>query len=131
MPNVLPLPMMFVQRFLMLASSAGLNVARMKGVSVRLNAPAAAPACSVVPKASTPPASGKGAVPAKAAELVQLVPVKLAAAPVFTSFTTIELGRTPVSVLLIMSWFTESDTKPLGVMRQEQQLTSCSSGENA
>ena len=44
MPKVLPLPMMFVQRFVMLASSAALKVAWMNGVAVRLKAPAAAPA---------------------------------------------------------------------------------------
>jgi hypothetical protein len=48
-----------------------------------------------------------------------------------TSFTTTELGRTPVSVLLVKSFTTERETNPLGVTTQEQQDTSCSSGENA
>ena len=33
-PNVLPLPMILVQRLVMLANSAGLSVALLKGVSV-------------------------------------------------------------------------------------------------
>jgi len=38
MPNVLPLPMMFVQRLVMLASSPALKVAGRNAVSVMLNA---------------------------------------------------------------------------------------------
>jgi len=38
MPNVLPLPMMFVQRLAMLASSPALKLAGLKLVSVMLNA---------------------------------------------------------------------------------------------
>src|SRR2546422_7673202 len=48
-----------------------------------------------------------------------------------SSFTTIEFGRTPVSVLLTRSLLAERDTSPLGVIRQEQQEINCSSGENA
>lgn len=63
-------------------------------------------------------------MPAKAALFVQLMPVKAAVAPVFTSLITTEFGRTPVSVLLMRSLLTDRETRPLGVIRQEQQLTS-------
>ena len=107
-PNVLPLPTMLVQRLVMLASSAGLSVANVNGVSVVWKT-AVAPACTVVPKAFSPGANGNAGPPARAALLVQFVPVKLALAAVFTSLTTIELGRTPVKVLLIRSWVTDKD----------------------
>ncbi len=122
---------MLVQRFVMLASSAGLSVAFRNGVSATPNVPATGAPWMVVPKASMPPASGKLVPPANAALFVQFVPVKPAPAAVLTSFTTTELGRTPVSVLLIKSLLTESETSPFGVNKQEQQETSCSSGENA
>ena len=130
MPKVLPLPTMLVQRLVILANSCGLKVALEKGVSVGVK-PAPGAACSVVPKERMPPASGKASVPANAALLVQAVPVKPGPAAVFTNFTTTELGRTPVSVLLTRSWLTERETKPFGVIKHEQQETSCSSGENA
>jgi len=111
MPNVLPLPMMFEQRLVMLESSPGLNVAAVKGVSVRLKEAAGA-TCSVVPQASMPPA--KAPVPGKEA----------------TSLTTTEVGLTPVRVLLIRSLSTDRETSAFGVTRQEQQEINCSSGEN-
>ena len=85
-----------------LANSPSLKVALRNGVSVTAN-PAPTPACRVVPYASMPIADGNPAVPAKAALLAQLFPVKLAPAPVVTTLTTTELGRTPVSVLLTKS----------------------------
>ena len=115
----------------MLASSAALSEPLLNGVSVVANVPATGAAWTVVPKANMPLASGNVAEPANAALLVQLPPAKLAPAPVLTSFTTTELGRTPVRVLLIRSLFTESEANPFGVIRQEQQETNCSSGENA
>ncbi len=80
MPNVLPLPTMFVHRFVMLASSAGLSVARKNGVSATASVPAAAPACTVVPKANDPPAVGNATrrlvlkIPAGPVRSVQLAP---------------------------------------------------------
>ena len=130
MPNVEPLPTMFVHRLLTLANSAGLKVAFKNGVSVTANPPDTL-ACTVVPKASNPEANGKAAVPASGALLVQVVPVAVGPASVFNSLTTMELGLTPVSVLLTKSLFADRDTNPFGVIRQEQQETSCSSGENA
>lgn len=131
MPNVLPLPIMFVQRFLMLANSCSLSVALKNGVSVTARPPGAV--WMVVPYASIPFTIGKAVPPmvASAALLVQVVPVKVSVAPVFTSFMTTELGRTPVRVLLIRSLVTESETSPFGVIRQEQQEINCSSGEKA
>ena len=114
----------------MLASSAGLRVDRPKGVSVTAK-PLVAAACTVVPVAINPGASGNAAVPANAALLVHVFPEKAALAPELTSFTTTEFGRTPVNVLLTKSAFTESETNPFGVIRQEQQEISCSSGEKA
>ena len=115
----------------MLVSSAALSVPRLNGVSVVANVPCTAAAWTVVPKANMPFASGNAAEPANAALLVQFVPVNPTPAPVLTSFTTTELGRTPVRVLLIKSLLTDREAKPLGVIRQEQQDTNCSSGENA
>ena len=46
---------------------------------------------------------GLAGLPANAALLVHDEPVKLGPAAVGTTFTTIELGRTPVKVLLITS----------------------------
>jgi hypothetical protein len=60
--------------------------------------------------------------------LPQLVPVKAAPAPVERTFMTREFGCTEVTVLAIRSLFTESDTRPLGVTRVEQQEINCSSG---
>ena len=133
MPNVLPLPIMFVQRFLMLANSCSLSVALKNGVSVTARPAAPGAVWMVVPYASMPPTIGKAVPPkvASAALLVQVVPVKVSDAPVFTNFITTELGRTPVKVLLTRSLFTDSETSPLGVIRQEQQEINCSSGENA
>lgn len=133
MPNVLPLPIMFVQRFLMLANSCSLSVALKNGVSVTARPCTPGAVWMVVPYASIPFTIGKAVPPivASAALLVQVVPVKVSVAPVFTSFMTTELGRTPVRVLLIRSLVTESETNPFGVIRQEQQEINCSSGEKA
>ena len=137
MPKLLPLPMMLAQRPVIEASSSRFNIAGMKAVSVVAN-PATAPACRVAPQASIPLAIGKGAAPpgteANAALLVQEVappPATATLASVLSSLITTELGRMPVKVLLTRSPFTDKDTKPLGVIRQEQQEINCSSGENA
>ena len=61
------------------------------------------------------------------AELVQLPPTGAVA----TSFTTTEVGTAGVSVLLVKSLLTDSDTSPFGVTGQEQHDTNCSSGEKA
>ena len=121
--------MIFVQRLVIEASSCALSVPGRIGFSV---VPKPAPCAWIVVLKPSPPLaiSGFAALPATAAALVQLVPVKFALAPVGITFTTTELGRTPVSVLLTMSFLIDSDTSPFGVTRQEQQLTSCSSGEN-
>ena len=72
----------------------------------------------------------------KAALFVQVLPVKvgtppLPPVPVVISFITAEFARIPVNVLFIRSLVTDKETNPLGVITQEQQVTSCSSGENA
>ena len=82
-----------------------------------------------MPNATKPAANGKLVVPARAAELVQVAPLKSAPAPVATNLTTTELGFTPVRVLLIKSEFTDSDARALGVSKQEQHEINCSSGE--
>lgn len=114
----------------MLASSSGLSVAFRKGVSVTPKVPATGAIWIVVPNANRPGANGNAADPAVAALFVQLMPVYVGPAPVLTNFTTTEFGFTPVSVLLITSSFTDKETNPLGVIRQEQQEINCSSGEN-
>ena len=124
-PKVLPLPIMLVQRFLIEASSCKLSVPRRNGVSV------AAGGWIVVPKATMPGANGNPGVLTSAAELVQLVPVNSAPAPVASNLITTELGLTPVSVLLIKSSVTDRDANAFGVSKHEQQEMSCSSGENA
>jgi hypothetical protein len=70
-------------------------------------------------------------VSAVAAEFVQLVPVPPAPARVESSFITIEVGLTLVSVLLIRSFTADNDASPFGVTKHEQQATSSSSGEKA
>lgn len=80
-----------------------------------------------VPNARSPGANGKLVDPAIAALELHEVPVYVGPAPVFTSFTTTELGRTPVKVLLRRSLTTDRELKPLGVTRQEQQAINCSS----
>jgi len=127
MPNVLPLPMILVQRLVMLASSPGFKVAGLKGVSVMLNGIPAGSGSTlvaewrVVPQARTPFAKGNAALPAVAALLLQVEPAKVGPAAVATSLTTIEFGRIPVSVLLTRSRFAVRFTSPFGVIRQEQQ----------
>lgn len=81
----------------------------------------------VVPQAALLPAmtTGKPGLPAAAALLPHEVP------RVAKSLTTIEFGRMPVRVVLIRSSTTDSAARPLGVTRQEQHDTICSSGENA
>ena len=122
---------MFVQRLVMLANSVGLNDACENGVSVTPNDPAIGVLWIEVPNARSPGASGKLVDPAIAALELQEVPVNVGPAPVFTSFTTTEFGRTPVNVLLSRSLTTDRELKPLGVTRQEQQAINCSSGEKA
>ena len=122
---------MLVHRFVMLASSATLRLPRRACVSVTANVPVTGAAWMVVPKASKPEANGKLAEPATAALLVQLVLLNALPAPVFTIFKITEFGRTPVKVLLSTSLLSEREARPFGVMRQEQQETNCSSGENA
>ena len=62
-PNVLPLPMMYAQRFVMLASSSKLGVVGKKGVSLMLYVSAGFGSrfeaeCSVVPHANIPFVNG-------------------------------------------------------------------------
>ena len=106
MPNPLPLPMMFVQRLVMLASSPALRVAGVNAVSVvwTATASAAAPAWRVVPHAANPFTIGCAESPASAALFEQLVPVPpVPPAPVATSLITTEFGTTPVNVLSVRS----------------------------
>src|SRR5882672_4979671 len=63
----------------------------------------------------------------RAAELVQVPPEGTVA----NSLITIEDGVAGVRVLLVRSFFTDSETSPSGVTGHEQQATICSSGENA
>ena len=124
--------MMFAHRLVMLNSSGGLNVASNAGRSVVTKLPPiTAGACSVVPHACAPPTTGLLGEPAKAALLVQVVPVKEGPGPVavVTSLITALLGRMPVNVLKSTSFVTDKETSPFGVIKQEQQATSCSSGE--
>lgn len=133
MPKVLPLPTMFVQRFVRLASSSRLMRLPLNDVSVtllRVVAPVGA-VWMVVPHPRTPGAKGNAGEPASAALLVHAAPLKAGPAPVLTSLTTTELGRIPVSVLLTKSLLIERETSAFGVTRHEQHEINCSSGESA
>ena len=139
MPKVLPLPMMFVQRPVRLASCWSLVYDRKKGTSLAAKLLATGVFSNLVPQARRPesPAGtllflkiGKFAVPASAALFVQFVPLPVGPASVGIRVTVSELGRIPVSVLLIKSPSIERLASPFGVIIQEQQETSCSSGEN-
>jgi hypothetical protein len=125
-PAPLELPIMFLQRFVRLATSPALRVDGVNGVSVTENVPVGL-AWMVVPHAAKPVAN----VPGVAAELLQLVPVPFPPARVETSLTTTDVGRTAVAVLLIRLLMTEIEASPSGVTRQEQQDTSSSPGSNA
>ena len=76
-----------------------------------------------------PPASV--AVVTIAALLLQLVPDPPGPASVERSFTTTEVGTTPVKVRIVRSRLTPRFTNPFGVTKQEQNAINCSSGENA
>ena|SRR5581483_1533896 len=130
MPAPLPLPMIATHRLLMLANSAGLSVDGVNGNSVTASGRGGR-LWIVVLQAAMPRASGKAALPAAAALFEQLVPDPPLPARVETSFTTMEGGTTPVSVLLVRSLATNKLARPFGVIRQEQQEISCSSGLNA
>ena len=82
-------------------------------------------------KACIPVVIGKVADPACAALFVHAMPVKVGPAPVVTNFTTMEFGLVPVNVLATKSLLTEREANPLGVIKQEQHDTNCSSGEKA
>ena len=122
---------MLVQRLVILANSCALSVDWRIAFSVVLKA--APNGWIVVPKPNEPLAINGFAAfcPATAALFVQVDPTKPAPAPVGTTFTITEFGLTPVSVLEIISAFTDRETKPFGVTRHEQQEISCSSGEKA
>src|SRR5437016_2851301 len=113
MPNPLPFAAMKEHRLDRRACSPGLRPAGLKGTSV-VPVPTT-PRCSLVPHASSPRDSP--AAEAVDAELLQL-PLT---GTVDTSFTTIDVGTAGVSVLLITSFFIDSDTRPSGVTGQEQQ----------
>src|SRR5205823_4872576 len=100
-----------------------LNVAAVNAVSVPPTVETNV--CSFVPQAASPGASPVSEI--VEAELLQLPPT----GTVETSLTTTDVGTAGVSVLLIRSLRTDSETKPFGVTGQEQQETICSSGENA
>ena len=62
---------------------------------------------------------------AMAAELAQDRPTGTVA----SNLITIDVGTAGVSVLLIRSFFADSDTSPFGVTGHEQHEINCSSGE--
>src|SRR5579884_3802475 len=112
-------------KVVMRVSSAVLSVAGMNGVSVTANVPAViepptGAAWRLVPKAIRPGITAPGA----AALQVAAPP----APPVATSLTVTAVGTAGVNVLLI-NWRADVVTTPLGVTKQVQQATSCSSGE--
>lgn len=102
MPKPLALPMMAAHRPVMLASSPGLSVEAVNGVSV---VPVPVPcACRVVPQAAKPDGTILVVV-AAAALLLQTVPVPepLGPASVASSLTVTDVGTTPVRVLDVRS----------------------------
>ncbi len=119
---------MKLHRVVMRASSAELSIVSENGVSVTPNVPEGVPTVTGVewidvPQADKPPASAR-----EAGVTVDALQVGCAEA---SSFTTMEVGTPGVSVLLTRSLRAESETSPFGVTKQEQQDTSCSSGEKA
>ena len=85
-------------------------------------------------EAAMPGARGNDGDPARAAEFVQVFPVKSGAAAVppvavESSLITNESGR--IASVLSRSRLMESDARLLGVIRQEQQETNDSSGVKA
>src|SRR5579871_1782598 len=112
------------QRLEMRLNSPALKVTGAKAVSTpNVGVPPTVLAWEVLPQATMPVASVAVAVD----EASQTFPV---AGMLASSLTTTEFGMAGVRVLLIRSFFTESDTNPFGVTRQAQQEISCSSGEN-
>ena len=85
MPKPLPLPIILLQRFVILFSSARLSVDGVNAFSVIANVLAGV-ACKVVPQAPSPDASGPGV----AAVLLQEVEAPESPARVDTSFITTE-----------------------------------------
>src|SRR5579871_2812678 len=111
-------------RAVMRLKSTALNVAGVKGVSTtKAGVPPTVAAWDVEPHANMPVIWASRAT----VEASQTFPVA-GALPI--NLMTTELGMAGVKVLLIRSFFTESETNPFGVTRQLQQEISCSSGEN-
>jgi len=106
------------------ANSEALRVEGVNAVSVVEKAPATGPAWLVVPHATKPGA--RVAVATAAADILHVPPTGTVASNLITP----EAGLAGVSVLLIRSFCTESETKPLGVTGQEQQEAICSSKLN-
>ena len=127
MPNPLPFARKKLQRLARRLNSPALRSELRKGDSVTMNdAGSEEPLAEwiFVPQEARP--EERGAVPAVAAELLQLPPLGTVA----SSLTTTDAGTVGVSVSLTRSVFTDSETSPFGVTGQEQQETNCSSGEN-
>src|SRR5579864_8800200 len=89
-----------------------------------------------MPQASRPFAMAPGVVPMALAWLIVLgLQVPTPPGPAFgtveISFTTTSFGKEGINALLSKPVLTEADHRALGVTRQEQQATSCSSAANA
>src|SRR5579871_1494472 len=120
-------------RLVMRVSSAALIVDGVNAVSViRLGVPPTAVACEVVAHAAMPGTAlfTPAAVPALHTGIPKPPPVLMISCDVAYSLIITEFGIAGVSVLLIRSFFTDSDTNPFGVTMQVQHEISCSSGEN-
>src|SRR2546423_505872 len=116
MPDPLPFDWINAHWLLILDSSDALRVDGVNAVSVNALAPLGS-LWRVVPQAARPALN-------VVAEAALQEPLPLDA----SNFTTMELGFTPVSVLLIRSFRADRDTSPFGVTLQLQQEISCSSG---
>src|SRR5437660_257619 len=122
MPNPLPLAWMNPQNEVRRASSPALKPGCANWVSVTPNVTVVVGAAwIVVPQATIPAAR----LATGTLDALQVVP------DVAIIFTTIEVGRAGVRVLLMRSLTAESDTNAFGVTVQEQQEINCSSGEKA
>ena len=134
MPNPLPLLWMFAHRLLTRASSPALRVEGKKGVSAikAVVVVVVVGGCHqyglgvvtvfviwryVEPHASNPETRAPGTAALQAPGAVA------------NNLTTTDDGTAGVRVLLMRSFLTESETSAFGVTTQEQQETSCSSGE--
>ena len=128
MPNVLPLPIMLVQ-----VLDAGQFSITERGHGEGVSVTAKVPALSVnsCAKCQHSIRNWERSGTSRSSTVGAVCTSERSASAGVDKLNNYELGRKPVRLLLIRSLLTDKETSPLGVIRQEQQETNCSSGENA